>query len=143
MQSRQRVDPKGAGLERPVILVVEDEAMLALELEQVLITAGYKVAVAGDGSYRFGTRCRSRAAAAGRHRKPQPAGQHVRTRGRPPSSRLAPPAAGGRGHRYAPLAPQADLRRLGGPTAKLQKPIEAQHLLQRLHEAMASNSGVA
>jgi CheY-like chemotaxis protein len=44
---------------------------------------------------------------------------------------------------YAPLAPQADLRGLGGPTARLQKPIEVQHLLQRLHEAMASNSGVA
>ena len=44
---------------------------------------------------------------------------------------------------YSPLAPQADLRGLGGPTARLQKPVEAQHLLQRLHEVMASNSGVA
>jgi CheY-like chemotaxis protein len=42
----------------------------------------------------------------------------------------------------APLAPQAAFSGLGGPTARLQKPIEAQHLLQRLGKAMASNSGV-
>jgi hypothetical protein len=44
---------------------------------------------------------------------------------------------------YAPLAPQADLRGIGGPTARLQKPVEPHHILQRLHDAMASNSGVA
>lgn len=49
MASSQRVNPQGAGAERSVILVVEDEVVLALELEQVLIAAGYAVVIAADG----------------------------------------------------------------------------------------------
>jgi CheY-like chemotaxis protein len=66
-------------------------------------------------------------------------GHEVVRRLRAPHARLPVVVVTG----YAPLAPQADLRGLGGPTARLQKPIEVQLLLQRLGEAMASTSGVA
>jgi CheY-like chemotaxis protein len=143
MQSSRRVDPEAAGLERPVILVVEDEATLALELEQVLTRAGYEVVVAGDGptalEHAADPGLRLRAAIANLHLPGSMSGHEVVRRLRASCPRLPVVVVTG----YAPLAPQADLRGLGGPTARLQKPIEAQHLLQRLHEAMVSNSGVA
>jgi CheY-like chemotaxis protein len=143
MQSSQCVDPKGAGPERSVILVVEDEVMLALELEQVLTAAGYAVVTAADGpdalAHAADPGLRLRAAIANLNLPGSMSGHEVIHRLRASFPRLPVVVVTG----YAPLAPQADLRGLGGPTARLQKPIEAQHLLQRLHEAMASNSGVA
>jgi CheY-like chemotaxis protein len=143
MQAGQRIDAEGAGPERSVILVVEDEAMLALELEQVLTTAGHKVAVAGDGSAALVQAAdpglRLRAAIVNLNLPGGMSGHEVIRRIRASFPRL--PVVVVTGH--APLASQADLRGLGGPTARLQKPIEPQHLLRRLHEAMASNSGVA
>jgi CheY-like chemotaxis protein len=143
MQASQRVDPQGAGPERSVILVVEDEVMLALELEQVLTMAGYAVVIAADGlaalAYAADPGLRLRAAIANLNLPGSISGHEVIRHLRASLPRLPVVVVTG----YSPLAPQADLRGLGGPTARLQKPIEAQHLLQRLHEAMASNSGVA
>src|SRR3712207_5581290 len=45
----QQGTPTAFAPTRAVILVVEDEAMLALDLEQVLTDAGYEVVLAGDG----------------------------------------------------------------------------------------------
>jgi CheY-like chemotaxis protein len=143
MPSSQSVDPQDAGTERSVILVVEDEVMLALELEQVLTTAGYAVVIAADGPDALALAAdpalRLRAAIVNLNLPGGMPGHEVVRRLRAPHPRLPVVVVTG----YAPLAPQADLRGLGGPTARLQKPIEVQHLLQRLHEAMASNSGVA
>jgi CheY-like chemotaxis protein len=143
MPSNQSVDPQGAGTERSVILVVEDEVLLALELEQVLITAGHEVVIAADGltalAYAADPGLRLRAAIVNLNLPGGIPGHEVVRRLRVPHPRLPVVVVTG----YAPLAPQADLRGLGGPTARLQKPVEVQLLLQRLHEAMASNSGVA
>jgi CheY-like chemotaxis protein len=143
MRPSQPIDPSGAGPERSVILVVEDEVMLALELEQVLITAGHEVVIAADGltalAYAADPGLRLRAAIINLNLPGGMPGHEVVRRLRAPHARLPVVVVTG----YAPLAPQADLRGLGGPTARLQKPIEAQYLLQRLQEAMASNSGVA
>jgi CheY-like chemotaxis protein len=143
MQSSQRIDPKGAGPERSVILVVEDEVMLALELEQVLTTEGHEVVIAADGlaalAYAADPGLRLQAAIISLNLPGGMPGHEVVRRLRAPHPQLPVVVVTG----YAPLAPQADLRGLGGPTARLQKPIEAQLLLQRLGEAIASTSGVA
>jgi CheY-like chemotaxis protein len=143
MSSSQRVDPQGAGTERSVILVVEDEVLLALELEQMLTTAGYAVVIAADGlaalAYAADPGLRLRAAIANLNLPGSVSGHEVIRHLRASLPRLPVVVVTG----YSPLAPQADLRGLGGPTARLQKPVEAQHLLQRLGEAIASNSGVA
>lgn len=143
MQSSQRIDPQDAGTERSAILVVEDEVMLALELEQVLTVAGYAVVIAADGlaalAHAADPGLRLRAVIANLSLPGSMSGHEVIRRLRASFPQLPVVVVTG----YAPLAPQADLRGLGGPTARLQKPIEVQHLLQRLHEAMASNSGVA
>jgi CheY-like chemotaxis protein len=143
MPSSQGVDPKDGGQQRSVILIIEDEAMVAMELEQVLATAGYEVVVAPDGptalAHAADPRLRLRAAIANLNLPGGMSGNEVIRRLRASRPRLPVVVVTG----YAPLAPQADLRGIGGPTARLQKPIEAQHLLQRLHEAMASSSGVA
>jgi CheY-like chemotaxis protein len=143
MPSSQSVDPQNAGTGRSVILIVEDEVLLALELEQVLTTAGYAVVIAADGlaalAYAADPGLRLRAAIINLNLPGGMPGHEVVRRLRAPHPRLPVVVVTG----YAPLAPQADLRGLGGPTARLQKPVEALHLLQRLHDAMASNSGVA
>jgi CheY-like chemotaxis protein len=145
MPLSQHVDPQGAGTERSVILVIEDEVLLALELEQVLTAAGYAVVIAADGlaalAYAADPGLRLRAAIANLNLPGSISGHKMIRRLRASFPQLPVVVVTG----YAPLAlaPQADLRGLGGPTARLQKPIEARHFLQRLHEAMASNSGVA
>jgi CheY-like chemotaxis protein len=143
MQAGQRIDSEVPGSQRSVILVVEDEVMLAMELEQVLTAAGYAVVVATDGpaalAHAADPGLRLRAAIANLNLPGSMSGHEVIRRLRASFPRLPVVVVTG----YALLASQADLRGLGGPTARLQKPIEAQHLLERLHEAMASSSGVA
>jgi CheY-like chemotaxis protein len=143
MPSGHGADPKGCGQKRSVILIIEDEVMLALELEQVLAAAGYAVVIAADGlaalAHAADPGLRLRAAIANLNLPGSMSGHEVIRRLRASFPRLPVVVVTG----YALLASQADLRGLGGPTARLQKPIEVQHLLERLHEAMASSSGVA
>jgi DNA-binding response OmpR family regulator len=113
--------------ERPTVLVVEDEALIAMLVSDVLAEAGYRPLWTPDG----------RAAPAG----PEPAataraavvdlrladgldGRDVlrRLRGRCPSL----PAVVVTG--FHPEAPQADLRGLGGPTLRLHKPFDCDDL---------------
>jgi CheY-like chemotaxis protein len=143
MPSSHGADPKDCGQQRSVILIIEDEAVLALELEQVLAASGYAVVIAADGlaalTHAADPGLRLRAAIANLNLPGSMSGHEVIRRLRASFPRLPVVVVTG----YAPLAPQADLRGLGGPTARLQKPTEVQHLLERLHEAMASSSGVA
>ena len=129
--------------QRSVILVIEDEAMLAMELEQVLTEAGYEVVVAADGptalAHAADPALRVRAVIADLCLPGGLSGHQTLRRLR--ASRPGLPVIVVTG--YAPSAPQADLRGVGGPTARLQKPVEMQRLLQRLHDVMESNSGVA
>lgn len=128
---------------RSVILVVEDEALLALELEQVLTEAGYEVVLAADSisalAWAADPSVRLRAAIVDLHRPVGVGGQDIARRLRAQCPGLPLVVVTG----YSPSSPQADLRGLGGPTARLQKPIQPAWLLQRLGEAMASITGVA
>jgi CheY-like chemotaxis protein len=128
---------------RSVILVVEDEALLALELEQVLTEAGYEVVLAADGPGALACAAdpslRFRAAVLDLHFPGGMDGREVIRQLRARSPGLSVVVVTG----YDPLAPQADLRGLGGPTARLQKPIQPERLLQRLNDAMMSATGVA
>jgi CheY-like chemotaxis protein len=143
MPSSQGVDPKDCEQKRSVILVIEDEVVLAMELEQVLTVAGYVVVVAPDGptalAHAADPALWLRAAIANLNLPGGMSGHEVIRRLRASRPRLPVVVVTG----YAPLAPQADLRGIGGPTARLQKPVEPQRLLQRLHDAMSSNNGVA
>ena len=129
--------------QRSVILVIEDEAMLAMELEQVLTEAGYEVVTAADGSaalaHAADPALRLRAVIADLCLPAGLSGPDVLRRLR--ASRPGLPVVVVTG--YALSAPQADLRGVGGPTVRLQKPVEMQRLLQRLHDAISSNSSVA
>ena len=136
-------DPNiGAG-QRSVILVIEDEALLAMELEQVLTEAGYAVVVAADGptalAHAADPALRLRAVIADLCLPGGLSGPDVLRHLR--ASRPGLPVVVVTG--YALSAPQADLRGVGGPTARLQKPVDPQRLLQRLHDAISSDSGLA
>ena len=129
--------------QRSVILVVEDEAMLAMELEQLLTEVGYEVVVAADGpaalAHAADPALRLRAVIADLCLPGGLSGPDVLRRLRAARPGLPVVVVTG----YALSAPQADLRGVGGPTARLQKPVEMQRLLQRLHDAISSNSSVA
>jgi CheY-like chemotaxis protein len=143
MKSGPDAEWNGCSLGRPVILVVEDEALLALELEQVLTEAGYAVVLAADGPGALARAAnlgrRLQAAVVDLHLPSGMAGREIIRRLRAQSPGLPVVVVTG----YEPLAEQADLRGLGGPTARLQKPCDPGRLLQRLREAIASSSGVA
>ena len=143
MPLSQGVDGNTCGRQRSVILVVEDEAMLAMELEQVLTEAGYEVVLAADGpsalAHCADPALRLRAAIADLSLPGGMSGHEVLRGMRALRPGLPVVVVTG----YALSAPQADLRGVGGPTARLQKPIDPQRLLQRLHDAISSNSGIA
>jgi CheY-like chemotaxis protein len=143
MPSSQGFDPDRCARQHSVILVIEDETMLAMELEQVLTEAGYEVVVAADGPAALARAAdpalRLRAVIADLCLPGGLSGHEVVRRLRASWPGLPVIVVTG----YALSAPQADLRGLGGPTARLQKPVEMQRLLQRLHDAISSNSSVA
>ena len=143
MDPMQDTLPASGAITRPVILVVEDEALLAMELEQVLTEAGHEVVLAADGPGALACAAdpslRLRAVVVDLH---FPGGMDGREVIRSLRTRLPGlPVVVVTG--YDPLAPQADLRGLGGPTTRLEKPLQPERLLQRLGDAMASTSGVA
>ena len=128
---------------RSVILVVEDEAILALQLEQVLIEAGHEVVLAGDSAgalaWAADPSLRLCAAVVDLHLPFGLEGREIvrRLRARYPGLPLVVVTG------FSPSSPQADLRGLGGPTARLQKPVHPMQLLDRLGDALASRNGIA
>jgi CheY-like chemotaxis protein len=135
--------PHPVEMPRRVILVVEYDAMLALDLEQILAGAGHEVVLAADGlsalTKAADPAVRVLAAVVNLTLFDGVTGREVVHRLR--SQRPGLPVVVVTG--YAPLAPQADLRGLGGPTVRLEQPIQPERLLQRLNDAMMSVSGVA
>ncbi|MCB4820244.1 response regulator [Roseicella sp. GB24] len=135
--------PAASGATRSVILIVEDEAMLALELEQVLSEGGHEAVLAADGAGALARAAdpglRLRAAVVDLHLPGSMPGREVIRCLRMQYPGLPVVVVTG----YSPMAPQADLRGLGGPTARLQKPIQPARLLQRLGDAMTSTNGIA
>ena len=128
---------------RRVILVVEYDAMLALDLEQILAGAGHEVVLAADGLSALAKAAdpavQVLAAVVNLTLLDGVTGRDVvrRLRAQRPGLPVVVVTA------YSPLAPQADLRGLGGPTVRLEQPIQPERLLQRLNDAMMSVTGVA
>jgi DNA-binding response OmpR family regulator len=144
-QGMTQVDDRrhGTGTGRELVLVVEDEAMLALELEHHLSAAAYEVVVASDGPTALaicdGLRVPLTAAVVNLGLPGGMEGREVIRRLRAVRPGLPVVVVTG----YHPLAQQADLRGTGGPTARLHKPVEPQDLLRRLRAAIASDNGIA
>jgi CheY-like chemotaxis protein len=125
------------------VLVVEDEAMQALDIEQMLTDAGYQAILADNASMALQE--------AGSWHEPAAAaiidlhliegmqGGTLITRLRELWPGLPVVVVTG----YSPRDPAADLRGLGGPTARLHKPLQTDRLLQRLQDAIQSSTGVA
>ena len=127
---------------RPTVLIVEDEALIAMMVEDTLAEAGYRVVRAPDGW---------RAPAA-----PDPAaaphaaviglrlaggldGREVlrRLRERRPGMPVVVVTG------FEPRAPEADLRGLGGPIVRLGKPFDCEELLQRLADVLGASPAPA
>ena len=121
--------------DRPTVLVVEDEALVAMLVEDTLAGAGYRPLLAPDG--RAAPPCSGEGATAAA--TPQAAvvglrlaggldGREVvgRLRERNPSMSVLVVTG------FDPRAPEADLRGLGGPIVRLGKPFDCDELLERL-----------
>ncbi len=130
-------------LKRPVVLVIEDDGLLALDLEHILTEAGHEVVLAADSQRALACAADPglclQAAVVDLHLSFGLEGREIIRHLRSQHPGLPMVVVTG----YSPAAPQADLRGLGGPTARLQKPVQPARLLQRLADAMVSRSGVA
>ena len=118
--------------ERPTVLVVEDEPLIASLVSDVLAEAGYRPVWTPDGAAAppgsGGGAAAVRAAVVDLRLADGLDGRDVlrRLRERCPSM----PAVVTTG--FDPRAPEADLRGLGGPTVRLPKPFDGDALLERL-----------
>lgn len=125
----------------PVVLLVEDQSYSALELEELLSRAGYRPLVAANGAAALAAAASlphpARAAVVNLQLRGAMGGREVVLRLRQECPGLPVVALTG----HPPSAPEADLRGLGGPTARLVRPIEADRLLQCLADVAARGRG--
>lgn len=130
------------GVRRPLVLVIEDEALLALDLENLLLTSGYAVVLAADEPAALAVAAQPgtqlAAAIVDLRLQGKTDGREVIRRLRDRIPGLPVVVVTG----FHPLAPEADLRGIGGPTARLIKPAQGQRLLQRLEDVILSQTGV-
>ncbi len=125
----------------PTVLVVEDEALVAMLLEDTLAGAGYRPLLAPDGRapapprHGHGTDAEAappRAAVVGLRLAAGLDGREVvgRLRQQDPSMPVLVVTG------FEPRAPEADLRGLGGPIVRLGKPFDCDELLERLADLL-------
>ena len=130
----------------PTVLVVEDEALIAMLVEDTLAGAGYRPLLASDGRPAAPPRPGGATAAA---EAPRAAvvglrlaagldGRKVvgRLRERNPSMPVVVVTG------FDPQAPEADLRGLGGPIVRLGKPFDCDELLERLADLLGGGPAV-
>lgn len=120
-----------ASNERPTVLVVEDEALVALLVSDTLSDAGYDPVWRADGRTapaRFEHGTAARAAVVDLRLADGQDGRQVLRRLRKEHPSMPVVVVTG----FHPEAPQADLRGLGGPTVRLCKPFDCDDLLERL-----------
>jgi DNA-binding response OmpR family regulator len=127
---------------RPTVVIVEDEALVAMMVADTLADAGYRTVWSPGG----------RGAGAGGAAGAVPDAAVVDLRlangldGRDVVRRLREQCAGMPVVVITDLdrtAPEADLRGLGGPTARLRKPFSGDHLLGRLEGLLEASGTVA
>ena len=114
------------------VLVVEDEAFIAMMVEDTLAGAGYRAVHARGGpsvpSCPGGDGGSAQAAVVGLRCADGLDGRQVVRHLR--EQRPSVPVVVVTG--FDPRAPEADLRGLGGPTVRLQKPFDCDELVERL-----------
>lgn len=121
--------------ERPTVLVVEDEALVAMLVEDALSDAGYDPVWTPDGRPappRSGHGTAVRAAVVDLRLADGLDGRRVVRRLRQDHPSLPVVVVTG----FHPEAPEADLRGLGGPTVRLCKPFDCDDLLAHLAGAL-------
>jgi two-component system C4-dicarboxylate transport response regulator DctD len=122
------------------VLVVEDDALIALDLEDVLMDAGFTVDCVASGEQALAASAPDLAAAVVSLRlNGSMEGREVIGALRRRFPKLPVVVVTGFGDR----APEADLRGLGGPTARLMKPWNPAQLVETLCAAIASIDGTA
>jgi CheY-like chemotaxis protein len=118
----------------PLALVVEDEALLALEMEELLLAEGFETRLACTASAALAVSGRRLAVAVVNLRLNGLLVGHeiIRgLRGRQPDLPVVVVTG------YDGDAPQADLRGLGWPTLRLQKPMQADALGGAVRDVIA------
>ena len=125
----------------PTVLVVEDEALVAMLVEDTLAGAGYRPLLAPDGRAPapprpgHGTSAEAappRAAVVGLRLAAGLDGREVVGRLREQDPCMPVLVVTG----FEPRAPEADLRGLGGPIVRLGKPFDCDELLGRLADLL-------
>lgn len=126
---------------RPTVVIVEDEAIVAMMVADTLADAGYRT-VWSPGGRGAWANCEAGAV-------PDAAVVDLRLAngldGRDVVRRLREQCLGMPVVVITDLdrsAPEADLRGLGGPTARLQKPFDSDHLLGRLKALLEASNTV-
>ena len=127
----------------PTVLVVEDEALVAMLVEDTLAGAGYRPLLAPDG--RAAAPCPGhaaappRAAVVGLRLADGLDGREVvgRLREQDPSMPVLVVTG------FDPQAPEADLRGLGGPIVRLGKPFDCDELLGRSADLLGGGPVIA
>ena len=123
---------------KPTVLVVEDEAMVALMLEDMLAEGGYGSAWRPDGQTETAAvdqAAEAGAAVVGLRLLDGQDGREVIRRLREERPDLPVVVVTG----FDPEAPQADLRGLGGPTLRLAKPVDYDDFLDGLAALLRSS----
>jgi CheY-like chemotaxis protein len=133
---REELSPRNS------ILVIEDEALLAMLVEDILGEAGYEVTVASDGMEAL-KQAKSMAFLSGvvtdLHLRRGDDGRSVLRQLRAIYPFLPAVVVTG----YNDWTGVADLRGVGGPTARLTKPYRAEDLLACLADVLSSTNGRA
>lgn len=134
MEARDLAPSGLPGRACPTVLVVEDEALLALDLRQMLERLGFDVATLAQVEAARPPPARLAAAVVNLNLGPgMPSGQEVIRHLRARRSALPVVVVTG----YAARAPQANLRGLGGPTARVEKPFSPEDLRRAFDDVLA------
>src|SRR5688572_7010117 len=122
---------------RPTVLVMDDEALVAMMVADTLTDAGYRVVCAPDGRGAWPD-CGAvpDAAVVDLRRADGSDGREVIRALRKRRPNLPAVVITG----FDALAPEADLRGLGGPTVRLGKPFDCDEFLEHLAKLLACPS---
>ena len=134
------VPPDQTASQQPLVLVIEDEALIALSVEQILTEAGYDVLVAFSGEEALGGEVpieRLAAVVSDIRLAYGIDGRSVLSKLR--AMRPSLPAVMVTG--FGQWIHEADLRGLGGPTARLTKPFAAEELIACIGSVLTSTDG--
>jgi CheY-like chemotaxis protein len=127
---------------RPTVLVVEDQALIAISIGDVLQAAGYDTVFAHTGEAALAmakTVERLTAIVTDIHLTHGIDGRSVLQQLRKSHPMLPAVVVTG----FDKSAPEANLRGLGGPTARLSKPFECDDLIAKLADVISSTNGRA